>query len=131
MRAAGADEILTRDERPAENRFDVVIDVVGGAGFPALLKALKPGGRYAVSGAIAGPIVEADLRDIYLKDLTLLGSTYQPPEVFDRLVSLMNTGQIRPLVSRTYPLAAIQRAQEDFQTKTLPGKLVLIPEDTP
>ena len=52
-------------------------------------------------------------------------------EVFDRLVSLMNTGQIRPLVSRTYPLAAIQRAQEDFQTKTLPGKLVLIPEDTP
>ena len=49
------------------------------------------------------------------------------PAVFERLVGLMRSGDIRPLVSRTYPLQDIARAQEDFSSKTLPGKLVLIP----
>ncbi|WP_425044666.1 alcohol dehydrogenase family protein [Primorskyibacter sp. S87] len=129
VRSAGARTILTRDGTPPEQAFDVVIDVVGGPGFPDLIRALKPGGRYAVSGAIAGPIVQTDLRDIYLKDLTVLGSTYQPPEVFARIVELMNSGQIRPLVSRTYPLSKIAEAQEDFQSKRFPGKLVLIPTE--
>jgi alcohol dehydrogenase len=127
--AAGAQMCIDRSEAPSEKSFDVVIDVVGGDGFPALLRALKNGGRYAISGAIAGPIVDADLRDIYLKDLTLLGSTYQSPDVLDRLFSLVNRGAFRPLVSKTYPLDQIATAQADFTAKTMPGKLVLIPPE--
>ncbi len=127
VRKAGAAEVIDRNETLPENRFDAVIDVVGGLVWPQLIGALRPGGTYAVSGAIAGPIVEADLRQIYLRDLTLKGSTYQPHEVFAGLVGLINTGAIRPLVSKTYPLAEIARAQEDFQSKRYPGKLVLIP----
>ena len=72
-------------------------------------------------------MVEADLRQIYLRDLTLKGSTFQPRAVFADLVALINAGTLRPLVSKTYPLADIAEAQEDFAAKLYPGKLVLIP----
>lgn len=131
VRAAGASRTIRRDAAPARAAFDAVIDVVGGPAFGTLIEALKPGGHYAVSGAIAGPVVTADLRRIYLPDITIHGCTWQPRAVFARLVDLINTGAIRPLVSRTYPLRDIARAQRDFAAKTLPGKLVLIPpEDT-
>ncbi|MEX0350895.1 MAG: alcohol dehydrogenase family protein [Paracoccaceae bacterium] len=123
----GAAATLDRTEVPPQDSFDVVIDVVGGPAWPDLIRTLKPGGHYAVSGAIAGPIVEADLREIYLRDITIHGCTHQPPEVFGRLVTLMNEGRVKPLVSKTYALSDIVQAQEDFQSKIHPGKLVLIP----
>ncbi|MDA9601328.1 hypothetical protein N9S61_00550 [Alphaproteobacteria bacterium] len=49
------------------------------------MEILKPGGRYVASGAIAGPIVDLDLRNLYLKDLTLYGSTVNDPYVFEKL----------------------------------------------
>ena len=52
----------------AENAVDVILDLVGGSNWPELLDILRPFGRYAVSGAIAGPIVDLDLRTLYLKD---------------------------------------------------------------
>lgn len=127
VRAAGAIATIDRTESPAENSFDSVVDVVGGATWGRLIDALKPAGHYAVAGAIAGPIVEMDLRKIYLKDLTLSGSTFQPPAGFERLVQLINAGRLKPLVSKTYPLQRIHTAQEDFQSKRFAGKLVLIP----
>jgi NADPH:quinone reductase-like Zn-dependent oxidoreductase len=106
---------------------DVVVDVVGGPRWPALLDVLGRGGRYVVSGAIAGPIVELDLRTLYLNDLSLLGATYQPPDVLPAIVSAIERGELRPLVHAVYPLAEIARAQEDFQAKDFTGKLVLVP----
>lgn len=127
VKEQGATDTFDRDAALPPDTFDVVIDVVGGPAWAGLVLALKPGGHYAVSGAIAGPMVEADLRDIYLRDITIHGCTHQPPEVFGRLVGMVNAGRIRPLISRTYPLKDITRAQADFQSKTLPGKLVLVP----
>ncbi len=127
VRAAGADIVLDRDEKLETEIFTVVVDVVGGAGWPGVVNALKPGGRYATSGAIAGPIVEADLRTIYLNDLTLYGCSFTSNAVFTDLITLVNSGQLRPLVSKTYPLSEIGKAQEDFYAKTFPGKIILIP----
>lgn len=129
VRDAGADAVLDRGETPVPGSATVVVDLVGGPGWGALIEALRPGGRYAVAGAIAGPMVEADLRTIYLNDLSVLGCTYQSPAVFGRLVALINRGAVRPLVSRTYPLAEIHAAQAEFEAKVLPGKLVLIPPE--
>lgn len=126
LREAGA-RILDRDATPPPRGFDVVIDVVGGAGWNDRLAALKPGGRYATSGAIAGPMVEGDLRTVYLNDLTLFGCTHQPREVFAGLVTIINTAAVRPLVSNVYPLRQIARAQEEFEAKRHAGKIVLIP----
>ncbi|WP_425595927.1 alcohol dehydrogenase family protein [Ruegeria faecimaris] len=127
VKSQGATATFNRDASLPTDMFDVVIDVVGGPAWADLILALKPGGLYAVAGAIAGPIVQADLRDIYLRDITIHGSTHQPFEVFGRLVELVNAGRIKPLISKTYPLKDIATAQEDFQSKTFPGKLVLVP----
>ena len=51
------------------------------AGGGDLLDVLKKGARYATSSAIAGPIVELDIRTLYLKDLTLRGCTFQDSRV--------------------------------------------------
>ena len=91
-----------------------------------MLDVLRDGGRLATSGAIAGPVVELDLRTLYLRDLTLLGCTIQEPVVFENLVGYVERGEIVPLVARTYPLREIGRAQQDFMTKSLTGKLVLV-----
>ncbi len=131
VRALGADRCIERSaDLVAElgrNSVDAVIDMVGGPGFPALLDVLRPGGRYAVAGAIAGPICELDLRTVYLKDLTLHGCTFQEVAVFDNLIRYIEAGEIRPVVARTYPLSEIAQAQADFMSKKHTGKLVLIP----
>ena len=106
---------------------DVVVDVVGGDAFTGLLDVLKRGGRYAVAGAIAGPVVPLDLRTLYLKDLTLLGCTVTTPAVFTRLVELIQQGALQPVVRAVYPLADIALAQSDFLGKSQTGKIVLVP----
>ena len=95
--------------------------------FPCWANVLVIGGRYVASGAIAGPIVELDVRTLYLKDLTLMGSTVQPREVFENLVSYIEAGEITPIVSNTYPLADLSTAQVDFLSKQYSGKLVVVP----
>ena len=90
-RALGADQVLPRapkDLRAAlgDAKITVVADVVGGAYWPQLIDVLERGGRYTCSGAIAGPIVELDLRTFYLRDLTFTGSTVITPDVMPDLV---------------------------------------------
>lgn len=127
----GASRVLPRDANlpTALGRasIDVVIDVVGGAQFGALLDILRTGGRYAVAGAIAGPVVSLDLRTLYLKDLRLLGCTIPGPEVFPNLVGYIERGEIQPVVARTYPLREMAEAQRDFLSKRHTGKIVLLP----
>jgi NADPH:quinone reductase-like Zn-dependent oxidoreductase len=131
LRELGAVEVVARDAdlavSPGAGSVDVVVDVVGGPAWPSLLGALRRGGRYVVSGAIAGPLVELDLRTLYLNDLTLLGATYQPPDVLPAIVGSVERGGLRPLVHAVYPLADIARAQADFEAKDFVGKLVLVP----
>jgi NADPH:quinone reductase-like Zn-dependent oxidoreductase len=131
LTALGVERVLARDAdllaTLGRESVDVVIDVVGGRLFAALLEVLKRGGRYAVAGAIGGPVVELDLRTLYLKDLSLLGCTVTPPHVFDNLVRYVARGEIRPLVAATYPLAEIVTAQTVFLKKAHTGKIVLLP----
>lgn len=125
------DELIGRSDDLLANlgpdSIDVVIDVVAGPTWPALLDVLRPHGRYVVSGAIAGPIVELDVRTLYLKDLSLLGSTQQPRHVFEDLVRYIENGEIIPLVAASYSLDAIAEAQERFQAKDFVGNIALVP----
>jgi len=131
VKVLGADEVVDRNANLAEalgtEVVDVVIDLVAGESWPCLLEVLKRGGRYATAGAIAGPIVELDVRTLYLKDLTLIGCTFQQQKVFENLIGYIERNEIKPLVARHYPLKDIVRAQEDFLSKKHVGKLVLVP----
>ncbi|MEE4015327.1 alcohol dehydrogenase family protein [Roseibium sp. FZY0029] len=125
LQRLGADETLDRDAVPPEQSFDVVLDLVGGPSWGRLIDALGNRGRYVTSGAIAGPIVELDLRTLYLRDLTLIGSTYQPDSVFQDLVRYIEAGEIRPVIAKTYPLRELQAAQEKFLEKSFVGKIAI------
>ena len=130
LKKIGANEVVSRESdligELGKNKYDVVIDLVAGKNWSQLIEILKPGGRYATSGAIAGPIVSLDIRKLYLKDLTFYGCTYQTIEVFKDLIRYIEKGQIKPLVAKTYHLKEIKKAQEDFLLKKHIGKLVLL-----
>jgi len=127
----GATRVVPRDADLiaafGRESIDAVIDVVGGGHFAQLLAILRRTGRYACAGAIAGPVVELDLRTLYLKDLRLLGCTIPAPEVFRALIGYIERQEIRPLVSAIYPLRDIAAAQTAFLSKRHVGKIVLIP----
>lgn len=129
VKELGADQVIVRGapllEHLQTESVQVVVDLVGGDSWSELLEVLVRGGRYVVSGAIAGPLVELDLRTLYLKDLSLLGSTWQPRQVFENLIRYIEQGEIHPLVAATYPLQKLQQAQQDFISKQLAGKLVV------
>ena len=125
VRALGADHIVGRDDVLPKHHFDVVVDLVGGAAWPALLDRLKRGGRYVTAGAIAGPMVDLDLRTLYLNDLTLFGSTYQPRRVFEDLIGYVQAGKLRPAIAANYDLRDIHAAQAAFAAKTHVGKITL------
>ena len=108
--------------------IDVVADLVGGVIFNDLLKILRPEGRYTTAGAIAGPVVQLDLRTMYLKQLELHGSSQGSRADFRRLVGYIEARKIRPLVGGVYPLSEFHRAQTDFMQKNFVGKLVVVPD---
>jgi NADPH:quinone reductase-like Zn-dependent oxidoreductase len=78
-----------------------------------------------VAGAIAGPLVELDVRTLYLKDLSLFGCTVLEPEVFSNLIKRIEQGAIAPVVARSFALEEIRDAQSLFLKKQHVGKIVL------
>ena len=131
MEKLGADRIVSRGVdllvELGPSSVDVVIDNVAGPGFTRLPKLLSRGGRYASSGAIAGPLVNLDMRDFYLKDLNLIGCTAWDEPVFPNLVGYIERGEIRPLLAKTFALGEIAAAQQEFLEKRHFGNFVLIP----
>jgi len=103
----------------------VVADFVGGEQFPALLEAIQRGGRYTCSGAIAGPIVDLDLRTMYLNDLTFFGNTIFQPNVFPNLVKYIENNEIVPMLAASYTLEDFHAGQEAFIEKKHTGNIVV------
>ena len=128
----GPDVILART--PANlyaalkgERITVVADIVGGANWASLIDVLERGGRYVCSGAIAGPMVDLDLRTLYLRDLTFAGSTVTSPETARSVVRYIEEGAIQPALAATYPLTELHAAQTAFIAKTHAGNIVVVP----
>ncbi|MEM7744356.1 MAG: alcohol dehydrogenase family protein [Pseudomonadota bacterium] len=128
----GPDRILPRapsDLRAALDgeKITVVADVVGGPYWPTLIDVLERGGRYTCSGAIAGPMVNLDLRTFYLRDLTFTGSTVVPQGTLQRVVRIIEQGEIKPILAATYPLSELRTAQAAFIDKAHTGNIVVVP----
>lgn len=134
--AAGADFVLDRSpkhlneslkETTGNDNVSVIADVVGGDYFPHLINALDRKGRYVTAGAIGGPMVQLDLRTLYLKDLTLFGSTVVPKSVFPHVVACIQEGKVKPMLAATYDLKDLHKAQEAFMEKKHTGNIVVVP----
>ncbi|MEX0385819.1 alcohol dehydrogenase family protein [Spiribacter onubensis] len=137
LKAIGAEAVIDRaaddwvaavEEATGGEAIDVVADLVAGPHFNDLLRILRPEGRYTTAGAIAGPVVDLDLRTMYLKQLQLHGSSQGRRSDFRRLLGHALAGRIRPLLDAAYPLSEFHRAQTDFMNKDYVGKLVVVPD---
>lgn len=130
VRAAGAQEIVGRDgaglDELVGDGLDAVVDVVAGPQVARRLPLLRPGGRWVVAGALAGPVVELDLRRLYLHNLRLVGSTMHTPAHFDRLAEEARAGSVRPRVAATYPLEELHVAHEELARREHVGKIVIV-----
>ncbi len=134
VHSVGADAVIDRNEQNLMDavldnapggQVDVAADVVGGKTFGVMMNCLRRGGRYVTAGAIGGPIVEVDLRTLYLHDLELIGATICPPEIFRNLVGYIERDEIRPLVAKTFTLRQIKEAQQEFIRKQHVGNFVI------
>ena len=125
----GAQKTITRGEsllkELGKNSIDVMVDLVAGDRWPEFLEVLRPRGRYAVAGAIGGPLVELDVRTLYLKDLSFFGCTVLDPDVFPNLIKCIENESIQPLVAQVFSLRQIVDAQKAFLAKQHIGKIVL------
>ena len=136
VRELGADVAYDRLEVDAPGEIwretgkegvDVVVDSVGGAQWNSWLRTLAPGGRLVCYGGTAAPVVEMDLRLLYWKQASLLGTTMGSPREYREAMSLVFTGAIAPVIHATLPLEKAREAHELLEAGHVFGKVVLIP----
>lgn len=127
-RAEGVDLVAAVEAAAPSRPVDVVADVVGGAMFNDLLTLLRPEGRYVTAGAIGGPLVQLDLRTVYLKHLQIHGSSQGTRGAFARVLRYVESGAIRPVVGGVFRLSDFHEAQRRFVAKEFVGKLVVVPD---
>ena len=129
VRDMGAHEVSVRGIDPLADiaEVDAIVEVVGGGEFAPLFDRLRDGGRMVVAGAIAGPVVELDLRRLYLRQRRLIGSTMHTRNDFAELTTLAIDGALWPEIAATYRLDELHEAQQRFTMKDFVGKLVVTP----
>jgi NADPH:quinone reductase-like Zn-dependent oxidoreductase len=131
VRELGADRVIHRGDDLSQilggESLSVIVDLVAGDDWRTFLTLLRRGGRYVTAGAIAGPIVEMDVRSLYLKDLTLHGCAFQDDIVFENIIRYLSERRLKPAIAKTFPLEQIVAAQQQFLDKQLVGKIVLLP----
>ncbi len=104
---------------------EVVVDSVGQATWPGSIRALAKGGRLVTCGASSGPKPDEDIRRIFAKQITILGSTMGNRREFAAVVALLRAGALKPTVDRTYPLQETPQAQRALEQGEQFGKIVL------
>lgn len=104
---------------------DVIITSAGGASFDQCLDAARPGGRVVVYGATHGNVPDLQLRRVFWKQLSVLGTTMGTDAEFAEMVKWFSTGAIAPVVDRVFPLAEAGQAQAEMESHSQFGKIVL------
>jgi NADPH:quinone reductase-like Zn-dependent oxidoreductase len=106
---------------------DVVVDHVGEATIGASLRALKKGGKVVTCGATSGPKLEADLRLIFFKSLSILGSTMGSLGSMRRLWGMFLRGDLRPEIDSVHALKDLALAHARLESRLAFGKVVVVP----
>jgi NADPH:quinone reductase-like Zn-dependent oxidoreductase len=105
----------------------VALDSVGEASWALCLGSLAVGGRLVTYGGTTGASVESDVRAIFWKQLSILGSTMGSPAEFRRVMRLVFAGKLTPVIHEVMPLEDARRAHELLETGAVFGKLVVKP----
>ncbi len=122
----GRDDVVAEVRRVTEGRgADVIVDSVGEQTWVNSQRALRRGGRIVICGATTGPTVSLDLRRLFWRQWSILGSTMGSRREYAEIVRLAHQGRLWPVVDRVVPLAEGAAAYERMQRGEHTGKLVL------
>jgi len=106
---------------------DLVLDSVGEAIWPSCLRALGVGGRLVTFGATSGAAGDTEIRVVFWKQLSILGSTMGSPKDYRTAMNLVFQGDVKPVIHSVLPLAEARRAHEMLEAGEVFGKVVLTP----
>ncbi|HEV8227083.1 MAG TPA: zinc-binding dehydrogenase [Methylomirabilota bacterium] len=135
-RELGADECINHAreewarvvwEKTGRRGVDVVLENVGAATWKGSLRALAKGGRLVTCGATSGPIGETDIRVVFWKQVSIIGSTMSSNAEFHDVMRELFRGRLRAIVDTVMPLAEGVDAQRRLAEGKQFGKIVLTP----
>jgi NADPH:quinone reductase-like Zn-dependent oxidoreductase len=135
-RRLGADHVIDHYRQNIANEVrhitgrrgvDVVFEHVGAATWAKSLQSLAPGGRVVTCGATTGGDVTLDLRFLFFRQQSALGSFMGTLGELHQVLPFVFRGLVKPVIDRVYPLAEIQAAHERLENKEQFGKVVLVP----
>jgi NADPH:quinone reductase-like Zn-dependent oxidoreductase len=136
-KAVGADHVINYRKGPFRDELkkilkaagrrgvDVAIDHVGKDTFVESMRSLALGGRLATCGATSGGDVTIDLKLLFFKNLSLLGTTMGAKADLIRAVKLIGEGKLKPVIDRTLSIEKLGEAMELMEERKLFGKIVL------
>ena len=107
---------------------DVVVDVTGEATWMTSLRSAAKGGRIVTCGATTGPNPKEEIRLIFWKQLSILGSTMANEREFRALLHAVTAGRLRPRIDSVHPLSRAADAYARMESGRQHGKIVLVPD---
>jgi len=107
---------------------DVLVDYLGADTWPQSIRALRRGGRLVTCGASTGFLAETDLRYVWTRELSILGSDGWSREDLTELARQVRTGQLTPVIHGVYPLSRIREAVAELEDRRAVGKVVVVPD---
>src|SRR6266404_1969576 len=135
-RELGADHVInhyrqkiSEEVRKITNKegVDIVMEHVGPATWDESIRSLKPAGTLVTCGATTGPQVGIDLRFVYSRQLSVLGSYMGTMGELHEVLKHVFSGRLKPVVDRTFPLKEARAAHEYMENSQMFGKIVLNP----
>jgi NADPH:quinone reductase-like Zn-dependent oxidoreductase len=106
---------------------DVVVEHVGTKTWETSLRILGKGGRIVTCGATTGSDAKFDIRRLFYKQQSILGSTMGNVKSLDRALDMYRNGAIRPIVDKCFKLSEISKAHEYLENGNQIGKVLVIP----
>jgi alcohol dehydrogenase len=117
----------TRRGAHVGNGVDVVVNYTGGDTWVKSLRVLKVGGRLLTCGATAGFDPKEDIRFIWTFELKVLGSNGWMREDILKLLDLVQSGRLKVLIDKTFPLSEAREALRVIEDREVFGKIVVAP----
>jgi NADPH:quinone reductase-like Zn-dependent oxidoreductase len=114
-------------ETTGSRGVDVVIENVGAQTWKSSLRSLRKGGRLVTCGATTGPIGETDIRTVFWRQLSIIGSTMANTREFTEVMRLFFQGRLAAIVDEVVPLKDGAAAQQRLEAGKQFGKIVLTP----
>lgn len=123
---AQADIVAEVKRLTARRGADIVVEHVGAATFPKSVVACATGGRIVTCGATAGHEPILNLRHVFWRQLSILGSTLASKGRLFDVLALVAAGRLRPVVDRVLPLASVAAGHRVLESRAAFGKVVLV-----